>query len=63
MELLNLYAEVQSNPRNTNAYRSIIKYYRKRGMLNEASAFEMLVEEILHESDSNSSDKEQPTND
>jgi len=63
MELLNLYAEVQANPHNINAYRNIVKYYRKRGMFNEAEAFDMLVKEILHESDSNSSHTEQPSND
>jgi intergrase/recombinase len=62
MELLNLYAEVQANPRNINAYRNIIKYYKKRGMFNEAEAFNMLVEEIMHGSDSSNSDEEQPDN-
>ena len=45
MELLNLYAEIQANPRNLNAYRYLIKYYKQHGMDNEAEAFAILVEE------------------
>lgn len=44
MHLFNLYAEIQANPKNLNAYRSLIKHYKQQGMDNEASAFMMLID-------------------
>ena len=44
MDLINLISEIQSNPRNTSAYRNIVKYYHSQGMIHEAESFSHLLE-------------------
>lgn len=46
MDLPNLFAELQANPKNLNAYRMLIRYYDEHGMTNESQAFQELLEEI-----------------
>jgi len=43
MQLTNLYAELQANPRNVVVYRELAKYYQSIDMENEAQAFLELI--------------------
>ena len=58
MILTKLYSELQLNPRSKEVYRKIMDEYCKLGMLNEAKAFEYLIEKKFHV-DSSNSDEEQ----
>lgn len=44
MDIIKLYAELQTNPRNTSIYEKIANYYRTQKMENEANAFLELIE-------------------
>jgi hypothetical protein len=57
VEILNLYAEIQVNPRSQVAYRRLADYYEAQGQLNEAQAFRDLAKR-LHDN-SPPSDEEQ----
>jgi hypothetical protein len=57
---MNLYAQLQINPRNIVIYREIAEYYRKNNKVNEAEAFIELIRKKFHANDS-SIDKKQFT--
>lgn len=44
MLIINLYADLQANPRSKETYRKIKEYYESLGMKNESEAFEELIE-------------------
>lgn len=44
MELINLIAEIQANPRNINALRRLVNYYEKIHKQHEATSFQYLIE-------------------
>jgi hypothetical protein len=60
MNLLNLIAEIQYNPRSQNAYRLMAQHFRAVSMSNEADAFEYLIREKFHGFDGTHRDEEQP---
>lgn len=43
MQIMNLYADLQVNPCNLAAYRSLAEHYRSVGMINESEAFLELI--------------------
>lgn len=43
---INLYANLQINPKNIEAYRKLSEYYLSVGMQNESEAFMKLVEKL-----------------
>lgn len=45
MELINLYAELQINPKNTRVYRKLLGYYLSQNDTQKAKAFENLMKE------------------
>lgn len=61
MIIMNLYAQLQINPRNIVIYREIAEYYRKNNKTNEADAFIELIRKKFHANDS-SIDQKQLTN-
>jgi hypothetical protein len=63
MDFLNLLSLIQANPRNLNAYRSIVKVLRQTNREHEAAAFENLIEVKFHGSDSSPADEEQRQDD
>lgn len=44
MKLINLIAEIQSNPRNVNALRRLAAYYQDNNLQHEAKSFLHLIE-------------------
>jgi hypothetical protein len=48
--LVELYAKLQTNPKNQAVYRRISKYYHSQGMLNEGLAFEELIQKKFNAS-------------
>ena len=40
---MDLYAELQLNPRNLVVYRKLVAAYRSQNMKNEADAFDELI--------------------
>lgn len=61
MHVMNLYAELQINPRSIVSYRKISDYYAKINMTNEAEAFLELIRKKFNV-DNPSIDKEQSAN-
>ena len=57
MNIVSLYAELQTNSRSQSAYKKISEYYRNQNRINEAIAFEELIEAKFH--DRTHTDKEQ----
>jgi hypothetical protein len=55
MVVMNLFAELQRNPRNQKAYRDLRAYYLQIGMLNEADAFTELIRKKFDESPNSNS--------
>lgn len=55
-----LYAELQVNPRNQVAYRSLAEHYRGLGMTNEADAFMELIRKKFDGNGTNTDEKQQP---
>jgi hypothetical protein len=49
MKILNLYAQLQINPRNQECYRQILEFYRSIKMENEANAFKKLIEKKFND--------------
>lgn len=47
--IIKLFADIQTNPNNINAYRQLINYYLECNMLNEAEAFILLLKERGYE--------------
>jgi len=43
MTLLNLFADLQANPKNKATYHKLIDHYKLSGLNNEAEAFEELM--------------------
>ena len=62
MKIVNLYSELQVNPRNLKAYRDLAKYYKNCNMENEHQAFMELIHRKFNDHSSNS-DEEQCQND
>jgi len=44
MKLTEIIAEIQDNPNNVSAYRQLIEHYKDCNRIEEASAFEYLLE-------------------
>jgi|688.fasta_scaffold33908_7 hypothetical protein len=61
MNLTNLYATLQTNPRSKDVYRKLKEKYELLGMLNEAKAFQELIEKKFN-ADSSNNHKEQSKN-
>lgn len=57
---MNLYAELQINPRNITSYRNLSEYYSSIGKENEAKAFLELIQRKFHGNDPNLDEKQQP---
>lgn len=57
MKILNLYANLQINPRNKECYRQIVEFYKSLNMLNEANAFEKLIEKKFNDNSTHSDEK------
>ena len=55
MELINLIAEIQANPRNINALRRLVTYYQNNQKKHEAESFQYLIE-TKYKNGSNSTD-------
>lgn len=49
MKILNLYANLQINPRNKESYRQIYEFYKSLKMENEANAFKKLIEKKFYD--------------
>lgn len=62
MILVNLYSELQLNPRSKDVYRKIKEEYDRLGMKNESEAFEMLIKKKFHDN-STDIDEKQSKND
>lgn len=60
MKLVEIIAELQSNPRNMAAYRKLVDQCRLENRVHEAETFLKLIEKINGSSDSN---KGQSSND
>lgn len=58
MIILNLYSDLQINPRSKEIYRKIKEYYESIGMHNESEAFKKLIEKKFNDN-SASIDKKQ----
>ena len=46
MDITMIYAEIQTNPRNIVAYRQLVEHYKTCHRLNEAEAFQELIQRI-----------------
>ena len=57
MDLINLYSELQTSPRNQAIYQQLSKYYQNHGLSNESEAFLDLIK-IKFYADSTSTDQE-----
>ena len=44
MKIVNLYAELQTNPRSVSVYRRLAEYYKSCNRHNEAQSFMELIE-------------------
>ena len=62
MKIVQLYAELQTNPRNAAAYRQIVEHYKSCNRPDEAEAFEELIKRKFHANHSNPNPK-QPEDD
>jgi hypothetical protein len=62
MNIVQLYAELQTNTRNVAVYRQIVDHYKNCNRLDEAEAFEELVQRKFHANRPNSNPK-QPEDD
>jgi len=49
MQLPFIISQIQANPSNFNAYRQLIDYYKSCGQLDEAQAFEYLIDRKINE--------------
>lgn len=58
MNITNLFAELQVNPRSVATYRKLVDHYKNCNLLNEAEAFEELIKRKFH-ADSPTSHQEQ----
>jgi hypothetical protein len=54
VELINIIADIQANPKNLNAYRRAIVFFQEHNMMHEAESFQLLLESIKNESSHNS---------
>lgn len=59
MKIVNLYSELQNNPRNVAVYRQVAEHYKSCNRHNEAQAFLELIERKY--ANSPSVDEEQRT--
>ena len=59
MKIIKLISKLQSDPDNVKNYRDIIKLYREYGKLNEANAFEYLVNKNFKNDKSNNSNSDE----
>lgn len=57
---MELYSELQSNPRNQAIYGKLVEHYKVHNMLNEADAFLELIRKKFH-ADRPSVDEKQPS--
>lgn len=62
MQILKLYAEIQANPNNKEAYRQLAQHYKEQGKINEAEAFLELIRRKF-DADSPFADQKQRQND
>jgi len=62
MTLVNLYAQLQLNPRNVAVYRQLAEYYRSVGKTNEADAFLELIRRKFHADDPASHEEQRQDN-
>lgn len=61
MNVLNLHAELQSNPKGIAIYRKLAQEYQRLGMENESKAFLELIRRKFNDNNSNA-DQEQRKN-
>ena len=57
MKIVQLYSELQMNPRNIGVYRQIVDYYKSCNKTEEAEAFEELIKKKFHVNHTNPDQK------
>jgi hypothetical protein len=62
MKIVTLYAELQSNPRNLKAYRSLAEHYKNCNMENEHQAFLNLIDRKFNDHSTNPDEEQRPDN-
>lgn len=58
MKIINLYSELQLNPKSQATYRKLYEYYKSIGMLNEAEAYKDLISRKFNDNDPDIDEKQ-----